>query len=279
MILSGMVRAGNHGWMGWTGATLAVVVVGLLRVSGPLHAGPLPVVASQWAPSSAQENFSTYINALYRAAGLGAAGLDERVLGLALTGYYALSESQRLSEKQLLSIVDFSQPSSAKRFYVIDLKSRTLVENTWVAHGKNSGETRAAVFSNVADSHMSSLGFYLTEAIYDGKHGLSLRLDGLEPGFNDLARDRAIVMHGAEYVSDTVIEKYGRLGRSFGCPALPVAIAKRVISAIAERTVLFVYAPDAAYLAGSAYLNPALAARGYAQSHAYLADATAPSLP
>lgn len=140
-----------------------------------------------------------------------------------------------------ISIIDFREPSTSKRFYLIDLQKRKLLYQTYVAHGKNSGENFATKFSNKEDSHMSSLGFYKTGETYYGKHGYSLRLHGLEEGINDNAYKRAIVLHGADYVSEDFINQHGRLGRSHGCPALPVDLAKEIIDKIKGGSCLYIY--------------------------------------
>lgn len=156
--------------------------------------------------------------------------------------------------KQILTVIDFSIPSTEKRAWVIDMKKGRILFNTWVSHGVNSGEDMARTFSNTEGSRMSSLGFYLTAETYRGKHGRSLRLDGLEKGFNDSARVRYIVIHGADYVSPEFIEKEGRLGRSWGCPAFPRSVTRPIIRKIKRGTVLFIYGDDPEYLDKSYYM-------------------------
>jgi hypothetical protein len=151
----------------------------------------------------------------------------------------------------LVSIIDFSKPSTEKRLFVVDLKKQELIYNTYVAHGKNSGSNEAVQFSNKCGSLQTSLGIYTTAETYSGKHGYSLRLDGLETGFNDNARKRAIVIHGAEYVSTDFIADHGRLGRSFGCPALPQELSSDIIDLIKEGTCLYIYANNEIYLKNS----------------------------
>ncbi|MFC5407778.1 murein L,D-transpeptidase catalytic domain family protein [Larkinella bovis] len=169
---------------------------------------------------------------------------------------YAVRGLQKIDfPKSVLSIVDLSQPSNRKRLYVIDLNSHKLLFQTYVAHGRNSGELMAASFSNVASSFQSSLGFYQTLGTYQGKHGLSLQLKGLERGFNDNAFSRAIVMHGADYVCEDFIRRTGRLGRSQGCPAIENGLSKAIIEAIKGGSCLFVFSPDSNYMQKSTFLN------------------------
>ncbi|GAB3900510.1 murein L,D-transpeptidase catalytic domain family protein [Larkinella knui] len=181
---------------------------------------------------------------------LASIGLRKEVFDYALRGLQKTAFS-----KSILSIVDLSQPSSKKRLYVIDLDQHKLLFQTYVAHGRNSGELMAASFSNTSSSFQSSLGFYQTLNTYQGKHGLSLQLKGLEHGFNDNAFSRAIVMHGADYVCEDFIRKTGRLGRSQGCPAIANAISKDIIQAIKGGSCLFVYSPNPDYLQKSTFLS------------------------
>lgn len=173
------------------------------------------------------------------------------LFSLAMKGYY----SYESFHSEMLTIIDFSRPSNKKRLYVIDLKNQSLKFHTLVSHGKNTGENHAVHFSNKPKSLKSSLGFYKTAETYYGKHGYSLRLDGLEDGINNNARKRAIVIHGADYVSKNFIKKHGRLGRSFGCPALPITNSKDIIDIIANGSCLFIYSDDESYLNKSSFLK------------------------
>jgi hypothetical protein len=181
-------------------------------------------------------------------------GLGETAFQLAIKGWEKLKNQGQIS-KSIISICDFTQSANNKRLYIIDLATGTLLFNTLVAHGKNTGEEFARYFSNQPSSLQSSLGFYVTKDAYLGKHGLGLRLQGKEPGFNDNAEDRAIVMHGAEYVCNKFIEQFGKLGRSFGCPAVPFEFHKEIINTIKDGSCLFIYYPDKKYLAASALLK------------------------
>jgi hypothetical protein len=165
------------------------------------------------------------------------------------------SSLQNLKKKDIITIIDFSKPSTEERFYVIDLENKQILFKCLVAHGKNSGENFANSFSNESNSLQSSPGFYLTAETYSGDHGYSLRLDGLEKDINSNARSREIVIHGAEYVSEEFIKIYGRLGRSWGCPALPVDISKKVIDKISDGSCLFIYCDDKLYRENSRFLS------------------------
>lgn len=182
------------------------------------------------------------------------AGLSDDVYQMALAGWKKLKESGQVP-KDILSICDFTQSSNNKRLYVIDLARGTLLFNTLVAHGRNTGEEFARSFSNDGSSNKSSLGFYVTGETYNGEHGLSLKLDGKERGFNDNAGDRAIVMHGADYVSYDFIRQFGRLGRSLGCPAIPFDVHEQIIQTIKDGSCLFIYYPDKNYLLSSQLLR------------------------
>lgn len=175
-----------------------------------------------------------------------------------LKGFNNLKSNQKALKKDILTLIDFSLDSTQKRFWVINLKTKKVLFNDLVAHGQNSGLKFAKSFSNASDTHMSSLGFYLTGGTYFGKHGLSLFLNGMDDNFNNNARKRSIVMHGAEYVSEDFVKKHGRLGRSWGCPAVSMNIYKDVIGAIKDGSCLFIYYPDKNYFASSSILNHAI---------------------
>lgn len=171
-----------------------------------------------------------------------------------MLGYYKLSKSGKI-KNSILTIVDFSLPSSQKRMWILDMDTHTVLFHTLVAHGKNTGLGMATDFSNVNSSHKSSLGFYLTAETYFGKHGLSLRLDGQEKGINNNARTRAIVIHGADYATKSFVKKAGRLGRSYGCPAVPSKLSKEIIQTIKEESCLFIYYPSKKYMENSRFIN------------------------
>jgi hypothetical protein len=158
----------------------------------------------------------------------------------ALRGFYLLKE-KGLIKKDILTIIDFSLSSNNKRLWVIDLATNTILFHSLVAHGRNTGGEFANNFSNTNQSLMSSLGFYVTAETYKGKHGVSLKLDGLEKGINDNARERAVVIHGASYVSESFIKTNKILGRSQGCPAIPENLATPIINTIMNGSCLFIY--------------------------------------
>lgn len=168
----------------------------------------------------------------------------------ALKGYYSLKD-KGLIQKEILTIVDFSLSSNSKRLWVINIQTGEVLFNSLVAHGRNTGEEFASTFSNSSESYKSSLGFYATGEIYSGKHGMSLRLDGLEKGVNDNARARGVVMHAADYVSEEFIKNNQRLGRSQGCPAVPVELSKEIITTIQNKSCFFIYHPSRTTVFGS----------------------------
>ncbi|SHG75114.1 L,D-transpeptidase catalytic domain [Flavobacterium micromati] len=161
----------------------------------------------------------------------------------ALKGYYSFKQ-KGVIKKEILTLIDFSLSANSKRLWVIDLTTGDVLFHSLVAHGRNTGQEFASNFSNASESYKSSLGFYSTGEIYNGKHGMSLRLDGLEKGVNDNARSRGVVMHAADYVSNSFIKNNHRLGRSQGCPAVPVELSKEIITAIKDKSCFFIYHPS-----------------------------------
>ena len=202
--------------------------------SAPVSA--VPVSTSAWMP-----------------AGIGR--LEPRIFEMALRAASCAVRSGAIADLATLTVIDYSRPSTDKRLWVFDVKRRALLYEELVAHGSGSGEKLATAFSNENNSHQSSLGLFRTDETYVGKNGYSLRLHGLDAGFNDRAYDRAIVMHGAPYVSDGFAKTQGRLGRSWGCPALREGIAREVIDTVKGTGLVFAYYPDPAWLAASKYLG------------------------
>lgn len=217
---------------------------------------------------SAEVLFDNYISGVYDSAGLREVSLDFDVYKKAITGYYNLKNGFKVSaDKQILTIVDFSKPSTEKRLWIIDLAKQKVLFHTLVAHGRGSGGLMATNFSNTAESFQSSLGFYVTDDTYIGKHGLSLRLEGLDKDSNTNAHARAIVVHGATYVSDSFVKQNGYLGRSHGCPALPVELTNDIIKTIKGKTALFIYSEPVK----SDFLNTELAVNSFMSANQKLA--------
>ncbi len=183
-----------------------------------------------------------------------AENIDDKVLRLSLIAYLN-ARKQGYANKQMLTVIDYSKPSTEKRLWVFDLKNGRTLFNTWVAHGKNSGGINATSFSNSPGSLKSSLGVFLTEQPYVGKNGYSLRLRGLERGVNDYAYRRAIVIHGAWYANADNMKAYGQIGRSWGCPAVSIKLATPLINTIKENSLVFAYYPDRKWLSNSRFLT------------------------
>jgi hypothetical protein len=192
---------------------------------------------------------------LYEEMHLQESGLRFEVFDNALIGYYNLKHEGLLSDKPVITVVDFTKSSREKRIWVIDLQKKEVLHHTYVAHGRNSGDEFAKNFSNENESYMSSIGFYVTEDTYFGKHGLSLKLNGLDEDFNTNAMERCVVMHGAEYASEQFISQTGRLGRSLGCPALPMDEHQDIINTVVGKTTLYIHAANDKYT--SHYLDHA----------------------
>ena len=181
--------------------------------------------------------------------------IETDVFEMALNAASCAVRSGAVSAPPTLTVIDYSKPSTERRLWVFDLKAKELVYEELVAHGQGSGANMATKFSNENESHQTSLGLFVTRDTYVGKNGYSLRLDGLDRGVNDRARERAIVMHGAPYVSDAFVKANGRLGRSWGCPAVSDAVAKKLIDVVKGGGLVFSYYPDAEWLKTSKYLG------------------------
>ncbi|MGN6153880.1 MAG: murein L,D-transpeptidase catalytic domain family protein [Lysobacteraceae bacterium] len=180
---------------------------------------------------------------------------DPQVLALALESAECASASGTIPAPRRLAVIDYSRPSTERRLWVFDLSVPRILYNEYVAHGRASGENLPTAFSNLDSSHQSSLGLFSTAEAYTGHNGVSMRMDGLEPGFNDHARDRAIVMHGAAYVDPGMAQRQGRLGRSYGCPAVRPAVAEGMIDALKDGQVVFAYYPDQQWLTQSKFFR------------------------
>ena len=189
------------------------------------------------------ENFSAEIISVYNNLNRNNYSLPKlESFQKAMLGFYEMKK-KGIFKKDILTLIDFSLSSNEKRLWVFDLSTNTILFHSLVAHGRNTGDEFAKCFSNSAESFKSSLGFYSTGEIYHGKHGISLKLDGLEKGINDNARNRGIVIHAADYVSDFFIKAHNRLGRSQGCPALPAEFTEKIINTIKGKSCLYIYFP------------------------------------
>jgi hypothetical protein len=194
-------------------------------------------------------------NRVMDVAGVADAGISREVLDLAINAVSCAVNSGDIERPRTLTVIDYSLPSVEPRLWVFDVATGTLLFKELVAHGRNTGENMATQFSDTPESHQSSIGLFVTGDTYVGSNGYSLRLDGLEPGFNSRARERAIVMHGAPYVNTSLASSQGRIGRSWGCPALREAVARNVIDTVRGGGVIFSYYPDAQWLRTSKFLN------------------------
>lgn len=213
--------------------------------------------AQYLAPTLEPKSAASYAEEIYTSLGFENINqLQSEVFYKAFLGFTNLKKEGKLDEdSHLLTICDFSLSSAQKRLWVIDLNEKKVIFNSLVAHGKNTGEEFAQKFSNTESSLQSSLGFYITETTYNGSNGYSLKLLGMDSGYNDAALQRAIVMHGADYVSEDFIKNQKRLGRSWGCPAVPRALAEPIINTIKGKNCLFIYYPDTQYLTSSKWLK------------------------
>lgn len=210
-------------------------------------------------PTSA-ELMDEQVQSTFQTTGLDKAGLSYDVFRKAYVGFLNLKTIGKVaSNSTVLSIVDFNLSSKLKRLWIVDIEKSQLLLNTWVSHGRGSGGDMATQFSNTNSSHQSSIGFYVTGEVYSGKHGRSLRLDGMDAGYNSKARERAIVIHGAKYVSEQTIKSLNRLGLSHGCPAVPLELTNQIIDLVKDKTVLFIHADVKSYQ--SKYLDEELASK------------------
>jgi hypothetical protein len=221
------------------------------ETSFPNHFGQ---VLSSNAEKAEKESTSA-LALVYDSLNLDVMGLSSEAFQYAVKGFEKLKQKGRLVNQNIISIVDFTKPSYQKRLFIIDLSRYKVLFNTYVAHGQNTGREWAKNFSNKPESFQSSLGFYVTSGTYMGKNGFSMQLQGQESGFNDNAGDRAIVMHGAPYVSEGYIKSMGFIGRSHGCPAVPEKLNKPIINTIKNGSCLFIYSDNKSYLNRSRLIN------------------------
>jgi len=243
----------------WLVVLAAVAPVNVVRADGGARGGAKVrkhIVNSHVSRISAKAAaFAAEAAALYDQINLKEIGLSKKAFEYALRGYHYMTDHHWLSKENILSICDLSQSSRNKRLYVLDLDQKTVLVNTYVAHGRNSGMEYARSFSNNPSSHKTSLGFYVTQDTYTGSNGLSLKIKGMERGFNDKACGRNIVMHGSEYVGPDFMQMNGISGRSYGCPAIPADETEEVIDLIKDGTCLFIYHPTKKYISRSKILN------------------------
>ncbi|WP_159638663.1 murein L,D-transpeptidase catalytic domain family protein [Sphingobacterium composti Ten et al. 2007 non Yoo et al. 2007] len=233
--------------------TTCIGLVTLISQTTATYLTPQPtdsIYSNQSVVDSSEKDLRTSTEILYDEIGL-EGKLKFEAFEKAMIGY----ENLDFKNKDIITVIDFTLPSTEKRMHVIDIKNKKVLYNTIVSHGRNSGEKYATAFSNRHGSFQSSLGFYTTENTYMGGNGYSLVLNGLEKGINDQAKPRAVVIHGADYCSQSVINSTGRLGRSYGCPALPRELNKPIINTIKNGTMVFIYAEDPTYLASSKILK------------------------
>jgi hypothetical protein len=207
----------------------------------------LALLAHRGVQASPQELVSSLVRV--------APGIDPAVLEMAVSAVDCATQGVGTATVRRLAVIDYSRPSADPRLWVFDLSAATLLHVERVAHGRGTGDNASERFSNLPGSHQSSLGLFRTSETYLGSNGYSLRLDGLDPGFNDRARERAIVVHGASYVSDATVRARGGVGRSHGCPAVRNEVARSLIDAIKEGQYLFAYYPDLQWLQRSAVLT------------------------
>jgi len=253
------------------GLLCALLILSITTISWkPAEARKINVNLNK--PVSAHELLEKYVDNIYESAHLQESGLTFNIFKKALTGFINLKIANKLPENSsMLTVIDFTKSSCEKRMWIIDVLNKALVLKTWVAHGNGSGMDMASRFSDKINSFKSSVGFYLTDDVYYGKHGRSLRLDGMDAGFNKNARSREIVVHAADYVGQNIIEEKGRLGRSQGCPAVAPEVADQVIDAIKDKTVMFINGNARHY--SSKYLDEEQAANFVAGSNSpYIAN-------
>ena len=250
---------------------LSIVVVSLaFGIISLLNPATVPVQTCQAYDVYIEkpvEVFEDHVRFLYKTIGLKNNGLSFDVFRYALIGYYNLKGNGNIKKRGIISIIDYRKSSNEERFYVIDLINKKVLYHTLVAHGRHSGELYARHFSNEPGSLKSSLGFFITGDTYEGEHGYSLYLFGMEKGINEKARARRIIVHGAYYVRSSFIKQYGRLGRSQGCPALPAGPHIDIIDTIVGGTCFFQFYNDSKYLMSSSLLDVDEAAAQLAEEY------------
>jgi hypothetical protein len=238
--------------------SFSVVLILVLGVFFALFSCSPPLPTCQASASDTEESYASfeqYVQSLYETMGLKKRGLDFYLFRYALIGYFNLKKKGALPKEGIISIIDFRKSCNESRFYVIDLSRQNVLYQTLVAHGRHSGDIYARHFSNTAGSLQSSLGFFVTGDTYNGEYGYSLYLYGMDEGFNDKAKSRGIVIHGAPYVTRAFVKQYGKIGRTQGCPALPAGLHINIINTIMGGTCLFQFYDDKTYLQKSVLLD------------------------
>jgi hypothetical protein len=217
--------------------------------------GPFTFLEKLFAPSpTIPANAEAWVKSQISAINTQADNIDEAVLKTGLVAYYN-AQQRGIISSPFLTIIDYSKPSSERRLWVVDMRSSKVLFNTWVTHGKNSGDVMATSFSNEPGSLKSSIGVFLTASPYKGGYGYALRLVGLEEGINDNAYRRSIVVHGAWYADPGVISTYGQIGRSWGCPAVSPETVRPLINTIKDKSLVVVYYPDRHWLTHSSFVT------------------------
>jgi hypothetical protein len=222
---------------------LCALIVATLTISFSNLMGKGNVSPTPWEQTP---NLDRFFTCFYHQLASDSPKPEYEVFKKALTGFFNLKAEKKI-KNNLLTIIDFSLSSNRERLWVVDMLSMRVVHYSLVAHGRNSGDEFAKHFSNIPSSYQSSIGFYITDEVYNGKHGMSLFLNGIEPNVNDKARERAIVMHSASYVSKEFIRNNGRLGRSFGCPSIPEKDHEKIITMLSGGSCIYIYFPDEKY--------------------------------
>jgi hypothetical protein len=236
-------------------ATAAVAVANTPVITAAIESN-----STAFADAAAKKAFEVKMvvkeaTVMYASMKLNRSGLNQKAFEYAWRGYHNLVKKGMLNKTNVLSICDFTQSSRRKRLYVIDVKNKKILYQTYVAHGMNSGVEYATSFSNRPESFKSSLGFFTTTKAYKGRNGLSLKVNGLEKGYNDLASRRNIVLHGADYIGTDYLKNNGEMGRSLGCSVIPNDVSPKIIRTIKNGSLMFVYYPSKKYLSESSVIN------------------------
>lgn len=231
------------------------ILLGLILHLPVAFAMPRKTISADNTEVNVESAEKARLTSLYEDLHLDEMGLSDEAYELAIEGYMQLKEQRNFAKDELLTIVDFSLPSSKKRLFILDVEEGKVLFHTLVAHGRGSGLLMAEKFSNIPESYQSSLGFYETSGTYMGKNGFSMKLKGLEKGINNKAEERAIVVHAAPYVSEQFVKQQGYLGRSHGCPALPENLNKPIINKIKDGSLMFIYSKKGGYAKASPVLK------------------------